>query len=85
MLILVAATVLGRLWFGVLLVAAYGVGLAACLAAVGLLVVHAGDRIRRHAVRHRALTRLSAVVPAGTATGVIVLGVLLAARGLVAI
>lgn len=56
---LVGAAALGRAWFGLLLVLAYGAGLALTLAAAGFAAVRLGDRVARLlAVRSRRKNRL---------------------------
>jgi ABC-type nickel/cobalt efflux system permease component RcnA len=47
LLVLFAAIGLGQTWFGVLLVLGYGLGMAATLTAVGLLLVRLRDRVER--------------------------------------
>lgn len=85
LVVLVAAIALGRTWFGVGLVLAYGVGMAGVLTAVGLLLVMLRDRlvVSRLAEPGRALlARVTAVMPVATALLVIVIGAALAVRGL---
>ncbi len=48
--VLLGGIALGRAWFGVLLVLAYGIGMAIALAGTGLLLVHARRRVQRWAV-----------------------------------
>jgi ABC-type nickel/cobalt efflux system permease component RcnA len=85
--VLVGAAALGQAWFGFALVLAYGAGLAASLTLIGVLVAGGGQWLGRLlASRSRAgtdcLGRLPAVLPAGSAALVVVLGVGLALRGL---
>ncbi|HEX8930162.1 MAG TPA: sulfite exporter TauE/SafE family protein [Actinomycetota bacterium] len=85
--VLVGAAALGQAWFGFALVLAYGAGLAASLTLIGVLVAGGGRWLGRLlASRSRAgtgwLGRLPAVLPAGSAGLVVVLGVGLALRGL---
>jgi nickel/cobalt transporter (NicO) family protein len=84
LVVLLGAISLGRTGFGVLLVLCYGIGMAATLTAVGLLLVHLRDRYDgRMAGRLGALGgRLSGLAPALTATLVLVVGLGLALRGL---
>ncbi|MGH4015459.1 MAG: High-affinity nickel-transporter [Pseudonocardiaceae bacterium] len=85
MLVLLAAIGLGRTWFGVLLVLGYGIGMAATLTAVGLLLVRLRDRAERRLARardNRRLTRLVAAAPVLTATLVLIVGLGIVARGL---
>ncbi|CAL9391469.1 hypothetical protein SUDANB60_01257 [Streptomyces sp. enrichment culture] len=85
--VLVAAAALGHAWFGLLLVVAYGVGLALTLTAAGYAVVRAGGSVSRLLARRprwtsapwAALVRRSA--PLGSACVVLVLGAGLVFRG----
>ncbi|WP_049561223.1 hypothetical protein [Nonomuraea sp. SBT364] len=81
LVVLLGAIALGRAWFGVALVAAYGVGMAATLTVMGLLLVKLVDRLERRAGRLAA--RLSGLAPMGTATMVVLLGAGLALRSLI--
>ena len=49
LIILLSAIGLGRTWFGILLVVAYGVGMAGTLTAAGVLLVTVRDRYQRRA------------------------------------
>jgi nickel/cobalt transporter (NicO) family protein len=83
LLVLFAAIGLGRTWFGVLLVLGYGLGMAATLTAVGLLLVHLRDRAERRLARardHRWLIPLTAATPTLTAALVLLVGLGLIAR-----
>ncbi len=51
LLLLLAATALGRAWFGFALVLAFGIGMAVSLAAVGLLARDVVNRIERLALQ----------------------------------
>ncbi|MDH2430055.1 High-affinity nickel-transporter [Sphaerisporangium sp. TRM90804] len=83
LIVLLGAAALGRTWFGVALVAAYGVGMAATLTATGLLLVKLAARLDRLALTRRGLAaRVSGLAPVGTATMVVVLGTGLAVRSL---
>ncbi|AQS70379.1 nickel transporter [Streptomyces pactum] len=84
--VLVGAAALGQAWFGLLLVVAYGVGLALTLTAAGVAVVRLGGGVSRLLRRPRwasgpraALVRRAA--PLGTAFVVVVLGAGLVFRG----
>jgi nickel/cobalt exporter len=88
--VLVGAAALGQAWFGFALVLAYGAGLAVSLTLIGVLVAGSGRWLGRLlASRSRAgghwIGRLPAVLPAGSAALVVVLGVGLALRGLPAV
>jgi nickel/cobalt exporter len=78
LIVLLGAVGLGRTAFGVLLVVAYGVGMAATLTAAGLLLVRVRDRWTSRP--RRTLARLSALAPAGTAALVLFVGLGLAGR-----
>ncbi|MEV0692075.1 nickel transporter [Streptomyces sp. NPDC050388] len=85
--VLVGAAALGQAWFGLLLVVAYGIGLALTLTAAGYAVVKAGSGVTRLLARRPrwttrptvALVRRSA--PLGSAFVVVVLGAGLLFRG----
>jgi nickel/cobalt exporter len=78
LIVLLGAVGLGRTAFGVLLVIAYGVGMAAMLTAAGLLLVRVRDRWSSRP--RRALARLTALAPTGTAALVLCVGLGLAGR-----
>jgi len=83
LIVLLGAVGLGRTAFGVLLVVAYGVGMAATLTAAGLVLVRVRDRWTSRP--HRTRARLAALAPTGTAALVLCVGLGLvgrAARGL---
>jgi nickel/cobalt exporter len=82
LVVLLGAIALGRTWFGVLLVLGYGVGMAATLTFVGILLVRLRDRFDQlpfAGLRHR-LARLRNWLPTLTATLVLVVGLGLAVR-----
>jgi nickel/cobalt transporter (NicO) family protein len=85
-LVFLGAMSVGHPWFGVLLVVAFGVGMATTLAAAGVLVMHLRGRVERRLALRPATpagwtSRTLAALPLVTAAAVIVLGVLLALRG----
>ena len=86
LVVLLAAIGLGRTGFGVLLVVAYGVGMAATLTGAGLLLLAVQRRMtaatagRLAAKLNRIVTRLQASTPAATAALVMLVGMGLAAR-----
>jgi ABC-type nickel/cobalt efflux system permease component RcnA len=85
LVVLLGAIGLGRTAFGVLLVIAYGTGMAATLTAAGLLLIRLRDRWaarrRRTNPRWPALgKRLSAAAPTATAGMVLLVGLGLASR-----
>lgn len=82
LVVLLGAIALGRTAFGVLLVLAYGLGMASVLTAAGLLLVRVRERVRvqpRFARLARPVLRRAPVV---TAAFVVVVGLVLAWRGL---
>ena len=83
LVVLLGAIGLGHTWFGVLLVAAYGVGMAGTLTLAGLLLI----RLRRRfsARPGRALARLMSAVPMGSAVLVLCVGLGLAGRAALAL
>jgi ABC-type nickel/cobalt efflux system permease component RcnA len=84
LLVLLAATALGRTWFGITLVLGYGVGMAVALSVAGLLLVRLRGRLDRLAAT-RAIARMDRVVvllPVLTALLVLAVGTGLALRAL---
>ncbi|MER5418553.1 hypothetical protein [Streptosporangium roseum] len=83
LVVLLGAIALGRTWFGIALVLAYGIGMAGTLTATGLLLVKLAGRLDGMAARgHGVAARLSSLAPIGTAAVVVALGLGLALRGL---
>ncbi len=88
LIVLLSAIALGRTAFGVLLVVAYGVGMASMLTLAGLVLVRVRDRARtrRAGSSARALGRLgrrwSTLAAPATATLVVLVGLGVAVRGL---
>ena len=85
LVVLMGSIALGRTVFGVLLVLAYGFGMAATLTAVGLLLVRLRGRLDRYSSEGRAAgvaSRVISALPTFTASLVLVLGLGLVARGL---
>jgi nickel/cobalt transporter (NicO) family protein len=82
--VLLGAVALGHAWFGVLLVLAYGLGLAATLTGIGVFITGSGRWLaaRMPGLRDRAHRIPARLVPAGSAALVVLLGVGLAARSL---
>ncbi|KAB2347232.1 HoxN/HupN/NixA family nickel/cobalt transporter [Actinomadura rudentiformis] len=86
-LVLIGAAAIGRAWFGVVLVLAYGVGLALTLILVGLFVMGTGralaSRLSDSSARPRLLRRVSArALPVATSLAVVLLGLGLMLRSL---
>ena len=81
--VLLGGTALGQAWFGVALVVAYGLGMAATLTGVGLLLAHLRTRMdRRLRLPAGSLpARLGRLLPAATASVIVVVGLALAASG----
>jgi ABC-type nickel/cobalt efflux system permease component RcnA len=82
LLVLLAATALGRTLFGVVLVLGYGLGMALALCAAGLLLVRLRSKLDRFAGSPRLARadRLLAALPVLTALLVVTVGVGLALR-----
>jgi ABC-type nickel/cobalt efflux system permease component RcnA len=81
LVVLLAAVGLGRAAFGVLLVIAYGLGMAATLTAAGLLLLAVQRRVTRTSGRlSRLATRLPRAAPLVTSGLVVLIGVGLAVR-----
>jgi nickel/cobalt transporter (NicO) family protein len=75
--VLLAASSLGRLGFGVAMVIAFGVGLAASLSTVGVVAVSAGRFLGR-----RAPARLTAALPVAGAGVIVLAGAAISVRAL---
>jgi nickel/cobalt exporter len=84
LLVLLAATALGRTAFGVLLVLGYGLGMAIALSVAGVLLVKLRGRLDRIAgsSRIQATERVLALLPVLTALLVLAVGSLLTLRAL---
>ena len=85
-MVLLGAIALGRTWFGLLLVTAYGIGMAATLTGIGLILVRARrffDRQVLSARRASWITRISSALPVASAVVIILAGFALVARALV--
>jgi len=82
-LVLLAGIALGRAWFGVALVLAYGLGMAATLTGIGLLLARLRTRMDRqlHLPAGSLPARVSRLLPAATATVIVVVGLGLALQG----
>jgi ABC-type nickel/cobalt efflux system permease component RcnA len=81
LVVLLGATALGRAWFGVLLVLCYGIGMAITLTAAGLLLLRAQGVIERRGWTLRRGRDLARLLPVGTASVVVLVGIGLVARG----
>jgi nickel/cobalt transporter (NicO) family protein len=81
--VLLGGMALGQAWFGVALVLAYGLGMAATLTGVGLLLAHLRTRMDRrlHLPAGSLLARAGRLLPAVTASVIVAVGLALAANG----
>ena len=82
--VLLGGIALGQAWFGVALVLAYGVGMAAALTGIGLLLARLRTRLDRR-LRLPAgslLSRLGRLLPAVTASMIVLAGLAVAAQGI---
>ncbi|MFJ8134229.1 nickel/cobalt transporter [Streptomyces hydrogenans] len=85
LVVLLGAVALGRTTFGVLLVLAYGLGMAATLTLAGMLLLHVKHRIKEagdHPRLRRLASTASHIGPVATSTLVVVVGLGLAVRAL---
>ena len=80
--VLVGGAAIGRAWFGVVLVLAYGLGLAAALMAAGLLVAGSARALARRIPAMR-IRLPGGMMPIGTSATVVALGLGLTLRSLV--
>jgi len=81
LVVLLGATALGRAWFGVVLVLAYGAGMAVTLTAAGLLLLRAQSAFDRRGWTVGRGRNLGRLLPMGTASVVMIVGIGLVARG----
>jgi len=88
LVVLLGGIALGRAWFGVLLVIAYGIGMALALIGTGLVLVKARDRLHRWAEANNRTRRTGAVLiitralPSLTAVIVVGAGISVAVRAI---
>jgi ABC-type nickel/cobalt efflux system permease component RcnA len=82
LVVLLGAAALGRTWFGVVLVAVYGVGMAATLLAAGMVLVRLQSWLERYWFGSRWLGTTLRLAPMVTAGALMVGGVALAVRSL---
>jgi ABC-type nickel/cobalt efflux system permease component RcnA len=82
LLVLLGTAAVGRAWWGVALVVAFGVGMAVTLGVAGLLAWRIGERVRRWAAlgQRRGAVTLARTLPVIAAAGVCGAGVLVVAR-----
>ena len=83
LVVLVGGIALGRTWFGILLVAAYGIGMAATLVAAGYLLSRSRGWIQQRANEDSPVGTFARVLPIVTAAVVVLGGVLLTLRSTV--
>jgi nickel/cobalt exporter len=81
--VLLGGIALGQAWFGAALVAAYGLGMAATLTGVGLLLAQVRTRMDRrlHLPAGSLVARLSRLLPAASASVIVLVGLGLAVQG----
>ncbi|MFC3493661.1 nickel/cobalt transporter [Glycomyces rhizosphaerae] len=84
-LILVSGLLTGRTVLAVVMVACFGIGLAATVLAVGLMVIAGRDWLGRKAKAHRPLARFGAVAPLFGAAAIVGGGLALSASALAAL
>ena len=77
LIVLLGSISIGRVGFGLALIAAFSVGMAASLVGAGVLSLRA-----RAFVERRSAGRLARLLPVGSAAGIVLVGALLAVRGL---
>lgn len=82
LVVLLGAAALGRTWFGVVLVAVYGVGMATTLLVAGVALVRLQGWLERHWFGSRWLATTLRVAPFVTAAALVFAGLTLAARSL---
>lgn len=86
LVVLLGAVALGRTWFGIVLVIAYGAGMALTLTGTGLLLSRASGRLgsgaSSYGPRMQQAMRLAKVLPFVTAGVVLVVGSTIAFQGL---
>lgn len=82
LVVLLGAAALGRTWFGVVLVAVYGIGMAATLLVAGVALVRLQGWLERRWYATRWLALTMRVAPVVTATALMGGGLLVAARAM---
>jgi nickel/cobalt transporter (NicO) family protein len=81
--VLLGGIALGQAWFGIALVVAYGLGMAATLTGVGLLLARLRTRLDRRLQLPAGslLSRIGRLLPATSAAVIVLVGIGLAAQG----
>ena len=77
LVVLLASMALGRVAYGIALIAAFSLGLAAALVVVGIVALRARDAVSR-----RMSSRFARVLPVASASVIATMGLVLAVRGL---
>ncbi|MGQ0744332.1 MAG: nickel/cobalt transporter [Acidimicrobiales bacterium] len=87
LVVLLGSIALGRAWFGLALVVAYGVGMAATLMAAGLILVKARGAIeaRLRDRRSQRWLRLAPYLPVLSASAIVIGGIYLTGRSLTSV
>lgn len=87
LLVLLGGIAVGRAWFGVVLVIAYGLGLAATLVGAGVALLHAQRRLAARVASsgNGRLRRLTTALPTITAAAILVIGLTMALRSAAAV
>jgi nickel/cobalt exporter len=81
LIVMLSAIALNRVGFGIVLILSFSMGLAAVLTGIGLLFVYAGRLMGRFSLRGR----LGLLLPMASACGVLLLGITMTARALLAV
>jgi ABC-type nickel/cobalt efflux system permease component RcnA len=78
--VLLGAIALHRAWFGVLVVIAYGVGMATTLVGIGVLLSRARTRVSRTLQQRRRANAAFRLLPLATASVIVLVGSVLTIR-----
>ena len=83
LVVLLGGVALGQVWFAVALVLAYGLGMAATLTGIGLLLARLRERMDRRLrlPGESLLARVGRLVPAASASVIVLVGAALAVGG----
>ena len=85
LVVLLGAVALGRTWFGVVLVVAYGAGMALTLTGVGLALSRARERLGSIGAlgpRMQRVVRVGRLLPVASAVVILSVGAVITAQGL---
>jgi ABC-type nickel/cobalt efflux system permease component RcnA len=85
LVVLLGAMALGRTWFGVVLVALYGIGMAATLMGAGLVLIKVQRWLGRRWLEDRRWLLALRVLPVVTAAVLVLGGLSIVARGAAAL